>query len=143
LEGYTVTTVTIGYDTEFAVASLLAPTTFVDLVEVFEVTPPEAAVDQIRATHYKSPGRAHEFVPALTDNGSASVSMNYVPGSATDTLIRALLTSGDVVPMRITYPNAETVTFSGFVVAYSQTVPLDDRMTADMSVKIAGAVTVS
>jgi hypothetical protein len=137
------TDVTIGYDTEFAIASVLAPTTFVDLAEVFEFTPPEAAVDQIRATHYKSPGRSHEFIPALTDNGSASVSMNYVPGSATDDRIRALLASGDVVPMRGTYPNGVTVSFSGFVVAYSQAIPLDDRMTADMSVKITGAVVVA
>jgi len=137
------TTALIGYDTELAFASVLAPTTFVALAEVFEVTPPSFTVDQVEATHMASPDRTREYIPTLTDPGTASAVMNFVPGSATDTLILGLRTSGATVPMRITYPNNETVTFDGFIAAYTPNVPLDDRMTAEVQIKVTGAVVVS
>ena len=127
----------IGYDTVFAIK---VSGSFVDLAEVFEVTPPEIAVDQVEVTHFKSPGRSREYIPALSDNGTASASMNYVPNSATDQLLDGLLTSGDVEEMRITYPNGVTVTFDAFVSGYSKSIPVADRMTAEVQFKVTGAV---
>lgn len=132
----------IGYDTTFAIEDAPGSGVFVALAEVFEVTPPEVSVDQVDVTHFKSPGRAKEYIPQLKDNGSASATMNYVPDSATDQRIRALLGSGDVVAMKITFPNNATATFSASVESYSQTVPVEDRMTATASFKVTGTVVV-
>lgn len=127
----------IGYDTAFAIS---VSGSFVSLAEVYEVTPPEVSVDQVEVTHFKSPGRSREYIAALSDNGTASASMNYVPNSATDQLIETLLTSGDTAEMRITYPNGVTVTFDAFVASYSKAIPVADRMTADVSFKVTGDV---
>lgn len=127
----------IGYDTSFAIKVGAA---FVVLAEVYEVTPPEVSVDQVEVTHFKSPGRSREYIAALSDNGTASASMNYVPNSATDQLIETLLTSGDTAEMQITYPNGVTVTFDAFVASYSKAIPVADRMTADVSFKVTGDV---
>ncbi len=128
----------IGYDTVFAIETAVG--VFTALAEVFEVTPPEISVDQVEVTHFKSAGRSREYIPALSDNGTASASMNYVPNSATDQLLDGLLTSGDVVKMKITYPNDATVTFDAFVSGYSKSIPVADRMTAEAQFKVSGAV---
>jgi predicted secreted protein len=130
----------IGYDTKFEIE---VNGTFTALAEVFEVTPPEIAVDQVEVTHFKSPNRSREYIPALSDNGTASASMNYVPNSATDQLIDTLLGSGDVAKMRITYPNDATVTFDAFVSGYSKSIPVADRMTAEVQFKVTGDVTLA
>ncbi len=130
----------IGYDTKFEIE---VDNTFTALAEVFEVTPPEIAVDQVEVTHFKSPNRSREYIPALSDNGTASASMNYVPNSATDQLIDTLLGSGDVAKMRITYPNDATVTFDAFVSGYSKSIPVADRMTAEVQFKVTGDVTLA
>lgn len=133
----------IGYDTRFAIEDAVGSGVYVELAEVFEVTPPEYTIDQVEVTHMQSPGRAKEFIPALSDNGTAQAQMNYIPGSATDTRIRELQASGEVLSMKITYPNGSTVTFPGSVESYNQAIPVGDRMTATAGFKVAGAVVVA
>jgi hypothetical protein len=133
----------IGYDTRFAIEDAPGSGVFVELAEVYSVTPPEIAVDQVEATHFQSPGRSREYIPALNDNGTATAEMNFVPGSATDSRIEALKAAGTVLAMQITYPNGVTVTFDGFVVSYSKAIPVDDRMTASAGFKVTGAVVIA
>jgi len=133
----------IGYDTRFAIEDAVGSGVYVELLEVFEVTPPEISVDQVEVTHFKSPGRAKEYIPALSDNGTAQAQMNYLPNSTTDQRLRQLQSNGDVVSMRITFPNGVTVTFPGSVETYSQSVPVNDRMTATAGFKVSGAVVVA
>ncbi len=133
----------IGYDTRFAIEDAVGSGVYVELLEVFEVTPPEISVDQVEVTHFKSPGRAKEYIPALSDNGTAQAQMNYLPNSTSDQRLRQLQSNGDVVSMRITFPNGVTVTFPGSVETYSQSVPVNDRMTATAGFKVSGAVVVA
>jgi len=133
----------IGYDTLFEIKATPAASTFTALAEVYSVTPPESSIDQIEVTHFKSPGRKREYIPALSDNGTASCEMNYVPGSATDLLIEALITAGEVVEAQITYPNGTVVGFFCSVSGYSKSVPVDDRMTATAEFQVTGAVTIT
>jgi predicted secreted protein len=133
----------IGYDTRFAIEDAVGSGVYVELLEVFEVTPPEISVDQVEVTHFKSPGRAKEYIPALSDNGTAQAQMNYLPNSTSDQRLRTLQSNGDVVSMRITFPNGVTVTFPGSVESYSQSVPVNDRMTATAGFKVSGAVVVA
>ena len=136
------TQVTIGYDTRFAIEDAPGSGVFVELEEVFDVTPPEVTVGQAQATHYQSPGRAHEYIPAISDNGTASAEMNFIPGSPTDLRLQSLKAAATVLAMRITYPNGVTVTFDGFVATYSAGVPLEDRMTATAGFKVSGEIVI-
>lgn len=133
----------IGYNTRFAIEDAVGSGVYVELLEVFEVTPPEISVDQVEVTHFQSPGRAKEFVPALSDNGTASAQMNYLPNSTTDQRLRQLQASGEVLSMRITFPNGVTVTFPGSVESYSQNIPVNDRMTATAGFKVSGQITLT
>ncbi|MFE3839478.1 phage tail tube protein [Pseudogemmobacter sonorensis] len=134
----------IGYDTRFAIAaSATAGADFVELAEVFEITPPSSTVSEVEVTHFRSSGRRREFIAGLTDSGTASLQMNFVPGSVSDQRILALRESGDVLPMRITYPNGVTVTFDGFIQEYTPAIPLDDRLTATVNIRVTGDVVIA
>jgi predicted secreted protein len=129
----------IGYDSKYEIwdAGLGTPA-FVEIGEVISITPAEPESDRIDVTHMKSPGRKREFISGLIDPGEASFEINWVPGSASDILIRGLFASGAVVDHRITFPNGVTVTYDAAITGYTKAVPVDDRMTATITVAVSG-----
>jgi hypothetical protein len=137
------TNANIGYNTRFAIEDAPGSGVFVELAEVYSVTPPENTIDQVEATHMQSPNRSKEYIAALGDNGTAQAEMNYVPNSATDVRLEGLRAAGTTLAMRITYPNGVTVTFSGFVATYAKAIPVNDRMTATAGFKVSGNVVIA
>ena len=133
------TDASLGYDSSYRIwdSSLDTPA-LVDVGEVFNITPPGGTADRVDATHMKSPGRRREYIAGLIDSGEASFEINFVPGSETDQFIRRLLTSGEIVEHQIEFPNGVTVTYDASITGYEKTVPLDDRMTATITVAPSG-----
>lgn len=125
----------IGYGTGLEVFSNGA---WVEIAEVFMVTPGEATTDRVDATHMKSPGRRREYISGLIDSGEASFEINWIAGSDTDVLLRSLQTSGNNVDWRITFPNGVTVTFEASITGFSKAIPLDDKMTATLTLAVSG-----
>lgn len=136
------TTARIGYGTKYEIwdASLTVPA-FTEVAEVITVTPGESTTDRVDATHMQSPGRRREYIAGLVDSGTASIEINWLPGSPTDELIRGLLSSGAVVEHRITFNNGVTVTFDAAVTGFSKVIPIDDRMTATVEIAPSGEET--
>lgn len=135
----------IGYGTKYEIwdTSLSTPA-FVEVAEVINVTPGEATADRIDATHMQSPNRRREYISGLIDNGEASFEINWVPGSPTDELLRRVFDSGETVEHRITFPGASprvTCTFDASLIGYSKAIPIDDRMTATITVAVSGEET--
>lgn len=130
----------IGYGTTFAIST--NGTTFTDVAEVFEVTPPSDSLDTVDATHMSSPNATREFIFGLRDPGEASFEMAFIPGSASDVLIQSIRDTRQTVTCRITFPNNATWTFSGVLTGYEPAVPLDDRMTATVTFKVSGSTVV-
>jgi len=131
----------IGYGLVFEVEDSPGAGTYTALAQVFSATPPSATVDQIDVTHYTSASRTREFVAGLSDPGSASAEMNYTAGSTTDVFILAWRASGLNRSVRITYPDGAEVTFSGTVEGYTPSIPLDDKKTAVLTIKVSGIPT--
>lgn len=134
------TDASIGYGTKYEIFDPTAEE-FVEVAEVFNVTPGEATADRIDATHYQSPDRRREYISGLIDSGEASIELNWVPGSDTDVLLRDLFTSGAKVEHRVTFPNDVTLTYEASIIGYSKAIPVDDRMTATITVAVSGAET--
>lgn len=132
------TLTTIGYGSIFAV-STDGGSTYVDIAEVSDITPPSSAFDMVDATHMQSPNSDREFIIGLNDPGEASFSMNFVPGSASDLKIQAIKQARARVKCRITFPNGVTWTFSGLLMTYEPAVPTDDKMTATVTFKVSGS----
>jgi len=136
------TNAAIGYGTLYEIWDTTAePPAFVPIAEVFNVTPGEATADRIDATHYQSPDRRREYISGLIDSGEASIELNWEPGSDTDVLLRDLFTSGATVEHRITFPNDVTLTYDASLIGYSKAIPVDDRMTATITIAVSGAET--
>lgn len=133
----------IGIGIIFQVNTGASPDTWQTLAEVFELSPPNAQVDDIDATHYASPDRTREFISGLTDLGEMTVNMNYIPGSESDNYILAWRQSGANRLCRIVYPTSPNLqdTFQAYPKGYEPALPLDDKLTANLTLKVAGAVT--
>lgn len=132
----------IGYGTRFFMAATAGASALTKLAEVTSVTPPEESVAEVEVTHYESPGRTREFIAGLADAGSTTIEMNWIPGSETDTLLADARADREVRTMRIVTPGADgrQFTFPAYVSGYSRALPIDDRMTASVTLRIAGQV---
>lgn len=132
----------IGYGTTYEIWNAgSSPAAFVEIAEVIGVTPGASVADRVDATHMQSPGRRREYIAGLIDNGEASFEINWVPGNASDLLIRDLMDSGDIVDHRITFPGGTRVTFDAAIIGFEKDIPVDDRMTATITVGVSGAET--
>lgn len=135
---------TLGYGSKFQIESVNSPNVFTDMGEVFNITPPSSTVDQIDVSHMLSPGRRREFIDGLIDPGECSFEMNYVAGSASDIVLRAILDTpigtSRTRTCRIIYPNDVIDEFSANLQSYEPNLPTDDKMTATVSWRVTGTV---
>lgn len=130
------TEVSIGYGTVLEIALATAPNEFTYIREVYALTPPSDTDDSIEATHMQSPNKTREYIPGLTDSGEASAEMNYVPGSATDRFIQSI--KGKKLINRVTFENGIQVIFRGNRQGYEKDIPVDDRKTATLTLRVSG-----
>ena len=135
------TNVGIGLGAEFWLDS--ASDVLTQLSEIISVALPNSQVEDVEATHMASPNRRREFVAGLIDDGEGTIEMNYVPGSATDQLIVAALADGEARDYKVVLPVADgstwEVTGDCIVKGYERNAPIDDRMTATLTVRFTGA----
>lgn len=113
----------------------------VELDLIGDIEAPDEQVDEVQVTHMKSPGRRRQFISGLIDSGEVSVPMNYIPGSETDTLLRAIKATGEEVLIEFTLgEDADPETFTGFLKGYGRTAPIDDKMTATATFRLSSSV---
>lgn len=128
------TNTSIGYNAVFE----RDDTGFSAIAEVVSITPPQMSKDTPDATHLGSPDGYREFISGLRDAGEVSLELNYVPSDATQALLRTDFDADTSRSYRITFPDASTITFDGFVTALSPSVPLDDKMALSVTLKVTG-----
>jgi len=131
----------IGLGTQLWLDNNAGTPVLTQLGEILSVTPPNPQTEQVEATHMASPNRRREFISGLIDDGEGTFEMNYVPGSTTDALIRGAQASGLTKGYRIVIPDGTgTWVIEGdcIVTGYERNIPIDDRMTATMTVRFTG-----
>jgi len=118
--------------------------TLTQLGEITSISLPNPQVADVEATHFTSPNRRREYIAGLIEDGEGTFEMNYDPNSATDQLIRAALADGVARSYKIVVPDSSVnweITGECLVKGYERSVPIDDRMTATLTVRFTGAVT--
>lgn len=138
------TSARIGYGTLFASGNGASPEIFTTLGEVTAITPPGWARDTVDATHEQSPGAHREFIAGLADAGEVSMDINFVPGGAATAALeaeKALTGSSAAINRRITFPDGSYMTFVGILTAVEPDAPIDDKMSASVTLKVSGVPT--
>jgi len=133
----------LGYGSYFRISNNDSPGIYTDIAEVFNITPPNFEADDVDVTHNQSPNRTRETIAGLKTPGDCSFEMNFIPGSASDVLIRLLLGTGEQRACQIQFPNAVTWSFLASVKGYEVSMPTDDKMSATVSMQVSGDITSS
>lgn len=128
----------MGITYEIGATAGLSPTTYTEIMEVYDVVPPNQQTDEIEVTHYKSVGGYREFIAGLKDGGEVTISLNWIPGSTTDVLLRGLHASGELRLHRITFANDSTISYPGWIKGLERSSPYDDRQSMNVTVRVAG-----
>lgn len=115
-------------------------TTYTEIGEPFEITPPEQMDDEIEVTHFQSPDGVKEYIGGLTDPGECTFNINYVPGGATETLILEAKATRRPRGFRFTWPNGATWEFDLLIRGYQPTAPLNDRLTCQVTGRVSGSI---
>lgn len=133
----------IGYGIALTVSDASPDTTPDNAIgEIMSFTPPSPSRDVIDVTSSSSSGMAREFITGLIDYGEASFEMIWDAGSTTDVLLRGISLERSPRTYRASfsqYSPAKTITFLAYLTAYAPAAPLEDKMTASITLKVTGA----
>lgn len=133
----------IGWGSVYEVFDPLAGR-FVAVSEVFAIVPPARTSERVDVTTLcDAPGTRH-FRARRADPGEIEIQFNRSPGDADDARLRRLEAARTVLTHRITFPPGEggmraRVTITGVITGYARNIPLDDRMTASVTIAASGA----
>lgn len=131
-----------GYGSEFWLANALDVLT--EMGELIALEPGSDEWGTTEATHFKSPGRRREYIKTLIDGGQGNFQLNWLPGGATDVVISAAHLAAEAKAYKMVVPSSTgTWEIEGevLVVSRTPTVPLDDRMTCQVTLQFTGART--
>jgi predicted secreted protein len=138
----------IGHGVRFLRSDGASPPTLEDLGELLEPAGPSLSRDAVEATHAQSEDRYREFISGLRDAGEATATIALDPNAGASTSHRKLLddyNNDDAVAYRILFPNPEGTAFDfvGLITNLEHAMPIDDRMTLSLTIKISGKPTLS
>lgn len=116
---------------------------WVSIAEVKNISGPDKSREIKDATSFDSTGGYREFVSALRDSGSITITMNF-SRSGYETL-NDDFEDDDKQDYQIVLPDDDTTTFEfeGLVTELPLEVPHDDIITCDVTIKISDSITVS
>lgn len=121
----------------------------VEVAEVIDLTPPAMKRDTFEATHHSSPNKWREFRKTLKDGGEVKMTINHLPANSTHNAATGLLSdfANDSTNPTFTlvFPDtaATTWTFLGIITEFAPKSPIDDRMVAEITIKVAGQPTLA
>ena len=137
-----------GYAGEVFLSTDSTTANLTELVEVVSFSLPSDTAERVETTHLKSPNRRREYTTGMIDPGELEVTLNFRPGTDTDLLIEAALTSGDLRAVRFNIPELGVLKYTYdttvTVLGYDKgEVTADGKMEATVTLAVSGAVTAS
>lgn len=116
---------------------------FVAIAEINSIGGPSMTRETIDVTSLDSTGGYREFITGFRDAGEVTLSMNFT--RATYELMKTDFESSTALDYKIALPDDDNteLTFDGLVTNLPLDVPMDDKITADVTIKISGQVTLA
>lgn len=119
------------------------------IAEVTDISAPELSRDTAEVTHHQSPNMWRERIKILKDAGEVSMSINYIPSNSTHNAATGILadfandTTNDTWTLVFPDTAGTTWSFAGAVTKHSSKEPIDDRITADITIQVMGQPTLA
>lgn len=121
---------------------------FTKIGQVKDISGPNMSRDTIDVTNHDSPNGYKEFLASLRDGGEVTFTVEYDPGDPNHDQSTGLLYLFGLnvrTNFQLIFPVTASVgfwgyTFTGLVTAFGAKAPVDGSLTADMTIKVAGAV---
>ena len=96
----------------------------------------------IQTSHLTTSGDAHTFIPAdLCDGGTLEVEAIFDPDEDITSLMGVSQTITLTYPLPAGKLSEATAAFTGYINGYDHAIPMEEMMTATISIKVAGDVT--
>lgn len=117
----------------------------VTIGQVQDISGPSMALDTEDVTCHDSTGGWEEHVGTILRSGEVTLEIAYDPALASHTTIISTMTGRASAAMTIVLPDPGTTTysFSGFVTGFEPGMPHDGALTASVTVKPTGAVSIA
>ena len=125
-----------------------SPEVFTSIAELISLSGPTLSLDTVESTHTESAGFYKEFIASLKDAGEVSGEVNFLPANSTQNEAAGILKDINDRTLRnfkIVFPDIPNTTwsFAAFVTGFEPTMPIEDRMTASISLKLSGDPTLA
>lgn len=115
------------------------PATFTAVANVKTYSGFDGSASEIDVTNLSS--TAKEYRLGLTDPGQFSIEIDYDNANAGHIALRAKQVSGLLSNFKLTLPNAQNITFTGFVKKFSLAGGVDAVAKTSVDIRISGAIT--
>ena len=133
-----------GQGAQLQISDMAVTPVFTTIHGVGSISGPGMTRDTIDTTSHSSPGGRREYIGGLRDSDEVTADINWVWDDPGQTALEDAYDGDDPVTFRIVYPFTElneTDEFTGIVTSLSKATPIDDKVTASLTIKITGAVT--
>jgi predicted secreted protein len=124
------------------------PENFTTIGEVANISGPSLSMDSIDVTSHSSPDGWREFIGGLLDGGEISFDINFHPTESTHKLATGLLGDMSAKTVRnfeLIFPDGSSTkwSFAALVTAFETGEPIDDKLSASVTLKLAGKPTLA
>jgi hypothetical protein len=124
-------TITVG-------AGAVTPVTYTNVANMKDFSGFDGSASEIDVTNMDS--TAKEFRLGLTDPGQFSINIDYDNTNAGHVALRAKQVSGILSNFKLTLPNTNVITFTGFVKKFSLAGGVDAVAKTAVDIRISGAI---
>ena len=114
--------------------------TYVSLAEVNSITGPSMTRAFLDVTSLDSTGGYREFITGFRDAGTISLKMNFTTASYAFIKEDFQKVAANAYKIVLSDPGFSTLEFEGLVTELPLSIPTDDKISADCTIKITGEV---
>ncbi len=132
-----------GVGTSFERGDGTSSESFTAIAEINTITGPNKSRDTIDVTSLDSASGYREFIGGFRDGGEVTLNMNFTLAGYAD--MDADFELDTLTNFQIVLPDTGNTTFefAALVTALGLAIPMDDKVTADVTLKISGPVTLT
>lgn len=132
-----------GVGTSFQRSDMASSPAFSAVAEINSISGPTMSQETIDVTSLDSTGGYREFIGGFKDGGTVTLNMNFTRNAYDDFLIA--FDAGTLIDYQIVLPDTGNTTFgfSAIVTDLPLDIPTDDKITASVTLKVSGQVTLT